>query len=70
MKLLKVPDVAGMLSVQPSTVYQWVRMGYLPCIHLGTGKTKPCVRFDEQEILEWLNARRTEGRTTRLPKSH
>ena len=56
-----------MLSVRASTIYEWVRMDYIPCIRLGTGKSKPCVRFDPQEISEWLTARKKEGRTTRLP---
>ena len=67
--LLKVADVAAMLNVQPSTVYEWVRMDYIPHIRLGTGKEKPCIRFDAQEVLEWLNARKNEGRTSRLPKA-
>jgi len=69
LRLLKVPDVAAMLSVQPSTIYQWVSMDYIPCIRLGVGKTKPCVRFDEQAVLEWLKARMSEGRASRLPQT-
>jgi len=38
LRLLKVHDVAAMLSVQPSTIYQWVSMDYIPCIRLGIGK--------------------------------
>ncbi|MBI4454584.1 MAG: helix-turn-helix domain-containing protein [Acidobacteria bacterium] len=48
--LLTVSDVAEMLSVKSSTIYEWARMGYIPSIRLGTGSEKPRVRFDRIEI--------------------
>lgn len=68
-RFLEVPEVAEMLSVQPSTIYQWATMGYIPCVRLGPGKSRRSVRFDEQAVLEWVKARMSEGRTSRLPQT-
>ena len=65
--LLRADDVSKLLSVQTSTVYEWVRMDYIPHIRLGTGKKKPCVRFDLDEIKRWLAERKAQGRTNRIP---
>ena len=65
--LLRAEDVSRLLSVSVSTVYDWVRWGYIPHVRLGTGKKKPCVRFDLDEIMKWLDARKRQGRTTRVP---
>ena len=65
--LLTVKQVSELLNVKPSTVYAWVSMDYIPTIRLGVGKEKPLVRFDQTEVLRWLNQRKSEGRTTRLP---
>jgi len=65
--LLTVRQVAEMLSVKPSTVYEWARIRYIPSIQLGSGSRKPCVRFDQSEIHSWLETRKKAGRTSRLP---
>ena len=65
--LLRADDVADLLSVRTSTIYEWVRMDYIPHIRLGTGKKKPCVRFDLDEIKRWLDERKVQGRTSRVP---
>ena len=65
--LLTVAQVAELLNVKPSTVYEWARMRYVPSIQLGTGNRKPCVRFDPEEIENWIEARKKGGRATRLP---
>jgi excisionase family DNA binding protein len=66
--LLRVPDVAALLSVKASTVYEWVAMNYIPHIRIGTGKQKPCVRFDASEIAAWLAAKKEAGRVSRFPE--
>jgi excisionase family DNA binding protein len=65
--LLRVEDVAQLLSVEPSTVYEWARMEYIPCVRLGTGKSKPCVRFERHAIEQWIEAKRKAGRVLRIP---
>jgi excisionase family DNA binding protein len=66
--LMRVEDVAELLNVKSSTVYEWARMGYIPSVQLGTGKSKPCVRFDRKAIEQWLAAKSKAGRTTRIPE--
>lgn len=66
-KLVRAEDIADMLDVQTSTVYEWARVDYIPHVRIGTGKQKPCLRFDIAEVQQWLSLRRTEGRTSRVP---
>ncbi len=65
--LLTVIDVAQLLNVKPTTVYEWARMDYIPHIRLGLGAKKPCVRFRWSAVETWLDQREKAGRTTRLP---
>lgn len=67
MNLIGVAEVAKMLGVRPSSVYEWVRMDYIPHVRLGVGKIHPCVRFDETEVIAWVNKKKQKGRSTRLP---
>jgi excisionase family DNA binding protein len=59
-RLLTVDDLAAWLQVKPRTVYQWVHVGYIPVIKLGT-----LVRFDRTSILEWVKKRETTGRISK-----
>jgi excisionase family DNA binding protein len=65
--LLKAEQVAELLNVRVSTVYEWVRMDYIPHIRLGTGAKKPCVRFSSTAIDEWLLEKGRKGRLVRVP---
>jgi excisionase family DNA binding protein len=49
-EVLKVPDVAAILKVQPATVYTWVRQGRLPHIRIGR-----LIRFSPVQVEEFLN---------------
>jgi len=48
-KLVNVSEISSILSVKPSTVYQWVHEGRIP--HFKIGKL---VRFDPAEIDRWV----------------
>ena len=65
--LLTAEQVAQMLNVQRSTVYEWARMEYIPHIHLGVGRKKPLVRFSRAAVEQWLERKSKQGRTTRVP---
>ena len=67
MHLLTAQDVADWLCVQRSTVYEWAREEYIPSIQLGTGSKRPCVRFVEEDVKEWLDAKAQAGRIERVP---
>ncbi|MBI4822818.1 MAG: helix-turn-helix domain-containing protein [Nitrospirae bacterium] len=51
MKLLNVNEIAQILNVKPSTVYQWAELGQIPCI-----KLNGCLRFDLEDILKWIRS--------------
>ena len=51
--LLKAEDIARLLSVRPSWVYDKVRSGELPCLHVGRH-----IRFTRRLIEHWLEDQR------------
>lgn len=55
MKLVGVKEIAFMLSVKPSTVYQWAELGQIPCIRLNGA-----LRFDSDDIIKWVAACKKE----------
>ena len=65
--LLRAEQIAEILNVQTSTVYEWARMGYIPHIRLGVGKKKPCIRFSSDAVEEWLKEKEKKGRASRIP---
>jgi len=56
-KLLKVEQVADLLQVSKSTIYDWTHTDYIPYYKLSSG-----VRFKESEIDKWLSKKRIKGR--------
>jgi len=54
MKFLTIDDVSEMLQVTRSTVYNLKKRG-LPYIKLGKN-----IRFDQNEVVEWVKANRSE----------
>jgi len=66
--LLTAEQIGQILNVKRSTVYEWVRMDYIPNIRLGIGKKKPLVRVSPSAVQEWLKQKETEGRTRRVPE--
>jgi excisionase family DNA binding protein len=59
-RLLTCNEVANLLGVKPSTIYQWTHQGYIPHIKLGR-----VVRFRQDDIAKWLDKRADGGRTSR-----
>lgn len=62
-RLLDVKQISEFLSVKPGTIYYWVSIGFIP--HY---KINKLVRFKEQEILEWLEKRKQDGRREQIPQ--
>ena len=54
-KLIDIETLSELLSVKPSTLYQWAELGKIP--HY---KLNGAVRFSEDEILEWLSSCKIE----------
>jgi len=59
-RLLTPDEIADLLGVQKSTIYQWTHQGFIPHVKLGR-----LVRFREAEIAMWLAARSDPGRERR-----
>jgi len=59
-KLLTKDEVAEMLGVKPSTIYQWTHEGFIPYV-----KIKNLVRFRQNDIDKWLEDMANNGRKTR-----
>jgi excisionase family DNA binding protein len=59
-KLLTKEEVAEMLGVTPSTIYQWSHEGFIPYMNI-----KNLVRFRQNDIDKWIEDRVIDGRRTR-----
>ncbi len=57
-KLLTPQEVADLLGVQKSTIYQWTHQGYIPHV-----KLRNLVRFRPKAISEWVDRKQTTGRS-------
>jgi len=51
MKLIGVREVSEILTVKPSTLYQWAELGQIPCI-----KINGALRFDIEDVLNWIKS--------------
>ena len=58
-RLLTPEEVAKLLGVKLSTIYQWTHRGFIPHAKLGR-----FVRFDPAVIKEWVEKRSVAGRLT------
>lgn len=56
MNLLNVKEVAEIVRVKPSTIYQWAELGLIPCCKLNGS-----LRFSKAEIYKWI------GENTKMP---
>ena len=61
-RLLTAREVAANLALTPETVLSWVRSGKLPAFRLPSGQ----IRFREDELDRWLDARSTREQATTL----
>jgi len=59
-KLFTPEEMSELLGVKLSTIYQWTHIGYIPHFKLGR-----FVRFREEDVLEWLESKRRNGRSSR-----
>lgn len=48
---LTVKDVSKIIKASKSTIYQWAELGQILCF-----KVNGLLRFEEQEILDWLKS--------------
>jgi len=57
-QLLTVSSLSDWLSLSQSTIYDMVKKREIPHILISSGKRKECVRFDPDDIKEWLASRK------------
>jgi len=55
-KILTIDELAKILSVKKSTIYQWVHFRLIPYIKVGR-----LVRFREKDIQKWLASREVKA---------
>ena len=69
--LLNAQQVAKLLNVKPSTVYEWARIGYIPQVRMDPGQKQQSVRFYGSEISRWVKREGIKGEiksnTGRIP---
>ncbi len=56
-KLLRVQQVASIMSLQVSTVYELCRRGVLPHVRIAQGKRRALLRFREEDIEQLIRDR-------------
>ena len=62
MKLLDVKEIAQILNVKPSTVYQWSELRQIPCFKLNGS-----LRFDLDDINKWIQDCKRPAQTSYNP---
>ena len=55
-------DHSGIPWVHQTTVYLWVEQGRLPHVNLSAGSERRCLRFDAEEIRQWVEDHHKSGR--------
>ena len=62
MKLITIKEVSEMISVKPSTLYQWAELGQVPCF-----KINGSLRFDIEDIMKWIKSCKKETASSYNP---
>lgn len=62
MKLLTVKEVSEILKAKPKTIYQWAELGQIPSV-----KLNGCLRFELDDIKEWINSCKKEAASSYNP---
>jgi len=64
-RLLTIDEVCNILQVSKPTVYRWVHEEFIPHV-----KLRGVLRFDEEVVYRWVDAKRRTGRNRRIPETH
>ena len=60
-RFISVKAIAEYLDLKVDTIYAWVYQKKIPYVKIGR-----CVKFDLQEIEDWLNKKKAEKRPTNI----
>ena len=55
--LLTAEDVARLLNIKPSTVYDAAARGRIPAVRLWEGRRRPLIRFRREDIEQLIEDR-------------
>jgi excisionase family DNA binding protein len=64
-ELWTVGDLSTHSKLAKSTIYEWVREGYIPHLRVGGA-----IRFRPSEVQAWLERHAKPGRLHRIPDLH
>lgn len=59
MNIVTVHELEKILKVKKKTLYQWAELGQIPSI-----KMQGCLRFDLDDVLEWVKSCKKEPHDT------
>jgi len=59
--LLTAEDVARILNVKVSTIYDGVYRGLLPAIRIWRGRRRSLIRFSGEDLKTFIDSRRTKS---------
>jgi len=62
-RLLTADEIALLLGVKKSTIYQWTHQDFIPHV-----KLRNLVRFKEDDVMAWIDKLSTKGRRKRVPE--
>lgn len=62
MKLMTVKEVSEILNANSKTIYQWAELGQIPSV-----KLNGCLRFDLDDIKEWIKSCKKEAASSYNP---
>lgn len=60
-RLLTAEEVADLLRVSRSTVYEWARLGLLPSVVLRAGRGRSVRRWRQQDLDAFIKANLEQG---------
>lgn len=60
LKLLNAQEIADLLGVKKSTIYQWTSQEFIPYVKIGK-----LVRFNVDTVMKWLSKKETKGRKSK-----
>ena len=62
MKLITVKELAALINVKQSTLYQWAELKQIPSV-----KLNGALRFDLDDVLQWVKTCKVEAQSSYNP---
>lgn len=62
--LITPKELARSLKINRATIYVWCQRGVIPHYDFGEPGKRGCIRFDLEEVKEWLKSRYKAAKKT------